>query len=67
LRPSGRKQGGRGAYLCPCRSCLRAAYKKGAFSRAFKTKVTLPSEEDLWNSIKGYIKEPNTTYGRTAG
>jgi len=32
----------RGAYLCYDRSCLSAALKKRAFSRAFKSSVRLP-------------------------
>jgi len=40
---------GRGAYICPDRRCLQEAYKnRGAFSRAFRTRVTLPDIHNLW-------------------
>lgn len=43
---------GRGAYICPDKECLAAAYKKGAFQRAIKAKVGLPDIDALWGEIE---------------
>ncbi|MEE9614516.1 MAG: YlxR family protein [Thermodesulfobacteriota bacterium] len=43
---------GRGLYLCPSRGCVvSACEKKGAFSRALRTAVTVPDTEELWEEI----------------
>lgn len=47
---------GRGVYICQSEACLKEAYKKkDPFSRALKSKVVLPSLEELWVKIKGRI------------
>lgn len=39
---------GRGAYICPERSCAaKAAGRKGAFSRAFRKNVPAPDPDEL--------------------
>lgn len=43
---------GRGAYICPDKDCLAAAYKKGAFQRAIKAKAGLPDIDALWGEIE---------------
>lgn len=59
LRPDKRGVlGGRGAYICPERVCLEAAYnKKGSFSRTLKEKVGLPDIEEIWKEMTPSIKE----------
>lgn len=48
---------GRGAYICPVRGCVEAAMKrKELFSRALRTKVSLPEVEGverLIDAIRG--------------
>jgi predicted RNA-binding protein YlxR (DUF448 family) len=63
LTPSGRVVpdkraglGGRGAYICPERSCVEAACRtKGAFSRAFRRNVPTPPQDadELFELMKG--------------
>jgi predicted RNA-binding protein YlxR (DUF448 family) len=44
---------GRGAYLCPDKSCIAAAYKKkNSFSRALRVSVNIPDKEELWELIR---------------
>lgn len=52
---------GRGAYICPDKECLAAAYKKGAFHRAIKTKVGLPDIDALWGEIVDGSKSSKIT------
>jgi len=44
---------GRGAYTCRARDCVEGALKrKGAFSRALKTQLTMPETEGVERLIK---------------
>jgi predicted RNA-binding protein YlxR (DUF448 family)/ribosomal protein L30E len=45
-------EGGRGAYLCPNRSCVRLALKRRAFQHALRTNIDLPTEEDLLRMVR---------------
>lgn len=50
--------GRRGAYLCPRRACLEAAYRiKGSFSRTLKDKINLPGIDEIWKEIEPSLKE----------
>jgi predicted RNA-binding protein YlxR (DUF448 family) len=53
------KMAGRGAYLCPNLSCFKLAFKKkGAFNRAFRQKVGLPTRpEELINETIRVFEE----------
>jgi uncharacterized protein len=42
---------GRGASLHPNADCLRAALKTGAFARAFRARVEMPTEADLLEQL----------------
>ncbi len=56
--------GGRGAYLCPKRSCLEEAYKKkGSFRRAFKREVSLPEMEKLLVELDGLLIDTSEING----
>ncbi len=56
--------GGRGAYLCPQRSCLEEAYKKkGSFVRAFKREVSLPDMEGFFIELDGLLMDTSETNG----
>ena len=63
LRPTGRLQvdekrrlPGRGAYLCPARECLEKAMRRGAFSRAFRTKVTDDGLAEFEAEFAAYLR-----------
>ncbi|GMR04460.1 MAG: hypothetical protein BMS9Abin23_0358 [Thermodesulfobacteriota bacterium] len=48
---------GRGAYICPKRSCVERAFKrKGAFHGAFRRAVELPQMEELWRSMEDGVR-----------
>jgi len=51
------KLGGRGAYLCPGRTCMKEALKKGRLSRALKKGVGKVSPEMLEEMIKEAHRE----------
>ncbi len=51
------KLGGRGAYLCPGRSCMREALKKGRLSRALRKGVGKVSPETLEEMIREAHRE----------
>lgn len=54
LRPDiAGKLGGRGAYICPDEGCLKAALKRNAFQRAFKSVSTVQAPDALWEEVKG--------------
>ncbi len=42
---------GRGAYVCPDRSCIESVLKLRGFSRAFKQQVSSPSPEALLDTV----------------
>jgi hypothetical protein len=47
-----KKLDGRGAYICKDEKCLLLAKKNRAFSRVFKTNVSLEIYEELLNEFK---------------
>jgi len=50
----GKRAPGRGAYICPERSCVDKAHSaRGAFSRAFRKNVATPGPEAIWMEIAG--------------
>src|SRR5689334_18358756 len=67
-----RGRAGRGAYLCPRRSCLDQAIKRRAFTRAFSTRsrsrsVAAVDPEQLWTAAREQVRReidltpPNAT------
>ncbi len=44
---------GRGAYLCPERTCFEAALRRKAFARAFRSPVRV--DEGLWTAIEARL------------
>lgn len=42
---------GRGAYLCPERSCMESVVKARGFARAFKRQISSPSLEDMLDAV----------------
>jgi uncharacterized protein len=47
-----RKLGGRGAYVCPTRSCIAAAVSGRALDRAFRAAVEYPGIEELISAAR---------------
>lgn len=52
---------GRGAYICIDEGCFREALnKKGAFSKAFRTKVAVPvadeAADEVWAAVRAGLK-----------
>lgn len=43
----GTRIGGRGAYICKCKACLKTAEKTNALARAFETSVS----KDIYTSL----------------
>lgn len=48
------KKPGRGAYICPNKSCLEAAVKNKGLERSFKTAVDKTIYEDLKKEFEQY-------------
>ncbi len=49
---------GRGAYLCPVRSCFEGAYKrKGVFAHALRERgLVVPDIDELWQSATDRLR-----------
>lgn len=45
------KMPGRGAYICPCETCLKKAVKSKALERAFSTAIPEEVYENLYRQI----------------
>lgn len=52
--PGGRLPG-RGAYICPREECLKAAFRSGTLSKAFRTEVTKEMLEKLREEVAAYV------------
>ncbi len=52
------KKSGRGAYLCPNRSCWEIALTKKSLEHALKTEITLEEEASLWQHGRSLPKTP---------
>ncbi len=48
---------GRAAYICPTRSCIRRGLQKDLLSKALRTKVRTPSEDEFIAWLTGAIEE----------
>ena len=57
------RMSGRGAWLCPSPTCVRAALKARAFSRAFRAEVRVPPEDELVALVCGASKPPRRPAG----
>ncbi|MBI5969656.1 MAG: YlxR family protein [Deltaproteobacteria bacterium] len=48
---------GRGVYICRDEGCVREALnKKGAFSKALRTKVAVPLADEVWAAVRAGLK-----------
>jgi len=47
---------GRGAYLCPEKSCIEKGLKEAALSRAFKKRTTPPGLNDFYGELEGKVQ-----------
>ncbi len=47
-----RKVHGRGVYICPDDECLKKAFKKKAFERAFKRQISDEAKENLKKEVE---------------
>lgn len=55
------KKSGRGAYLCPNRSCWEKALSKSLLEHALKTNVAQDEKEILWQFCRGLPSEAGET------
>ena len=51
------KKNGRGAYLCPCQSCLSMAIKNKGLERSFKQAIPKSVYEELEKEMKALESE----------
>ncbi len=70
VQADGARAVGRAAYLCPSRSCLSQAVRRGGFARAFQASPVTADVDTLWAALSNEVnRESNLLQrsGATAG
>ena len=62
--PSGRKTG-RSAYLCPSRSCLIQAARRGGFARTFQAGPVTADVDTLWAALSESVNRESDLMRRS--
>lgn len=61
----GARHVGRAAYLCPSRSCLSQAVRRGGFARAFQASPVTADVDTLWAALSNEVNRESTTLQRS--
>ena len=61
----GARSVGRAAYLCPSRSCLSQAVRRGGFARAFQASPVTADVDTLWAALSNEVNRESNLLQRS--